>query len=100
MNSLMHVYKFEVPEANVERLLEIRDEAIDEAQRLCPSLIRADLVELSNGVWLDILTWDRQDGFDLLMAQADQFEAVAEMHGLVLDGPEPDVGAVRHSVVS
>ncbi len=100
MDTFMHVYRVEVPPGNVDQLLEIRGEAIAVAQRPCPSLIGADLVELSDGAWLDILTWDRADGVDQLMAQADQFNLVSEMHDLVGEGPAPDVGTVRHSVRS
>lgn len=100
VRTFMHVYRVEVPEANIDRLLDIREEAMAEAQRLCPSLIGAELVELSDGTWLDILTWDREDGFDMLMAQADQFSLVSDMHGLLGEGPAPDVGTVRHSVRS
>jgi hypothetical protein len=39
----------------VERLLEVRPAAIAEAQRLCPELLRADLVRLEDGTWLDVL---------------------------------------------
>lgn len=100
MDTYVHVFRAEVPAENVERLLEIRGEAIAEAQRLCPSLIGADLVELGDGVWLDILTWDRSDGIDLLMAQADKFDVVSQMHALLGESAEPDFGTVRHSVRS
>ena len=53
----VQIIRTEVPAANVDGLLAVREEAIAEAQRLCPLLIDAELVQLDDGVRLDILTW-------------------------------------------
>ncbi len=92
----VQIIRTEVSEANVEKLLAIRGEAIAEARKLCPSLIGAELVQLDGGVWLDVLTWNEPDGEAALMAHAEQFSAVAEMHGLFGDMHGSEVGRVRH----
>ena len=94
----VQIIRSEVPEANVDGLLAVREKAIAEAQRLCPSLIGAELVELGEGVWLDILTWSEADGEAALMAQAEQFSAVAEMHGMFSEMHGSEVGRSRHTV--
>jgi hypothetical protein len=53
----LQIIRTDVPAANFDGLLAVREEAIAEAQRLCPSLIGAELVRLDDDVWLDILTW-------------------------------------------
>ena len=94
----VQIIRAEVPAANVDGLLAVRDEAIAEAQRLCPSLIGAELVQLDDGVWLDILTWSEADGEASLMAQAEHFSAVAEMHGMFSDMHGSEVGRAWHTV--
>ena len=94
----VQIIRTEMPEANVNAMLAIRSEAIAEAQRLCPSLIGAELVQLDDGVWLDILTWSEADGEAVLMAQAEHFSAVAEMHSLFSDIHVSEVGRARHTV--
>lgn len=93
----LQVYRASVPEANVERLLEIRGDAIAEAQRLCPHLLDAELIRLNDETWLDILTWDRPNGEEALMAQAEHFSVLTEMHGLLVDVTGPDLGVIVHS---
>lgn len=78
-------------------LLAVRPTAIAEAQRLCPALQRAELVHLHDDVWLDVLTWDRPDGMDQLMARADEFDALHAMHGLIGEVESMEVGEIRHS---
>jgi hypothetical protein len=87
MTEYLQVWRAKVPEANIERLLAVRPAAIAEAQRLCPELLRADLVRLADGTWLDVLAWTCADGEERLMAHADEFEALHAMHAL-LEGAE------------
>lgn len=94
----VQIIRTEVPEASVDDLLAVRGEAIAEAQSLCPSLIGAELIQLDDGVWLDILTWSEPDGEAVLMAQAEHFSAVAEMHGMFSDTHGSEVGRSRHTV--
>ena len=94
----VQIIRTEVPAANVDGLLAVREEAIAEAQRLCPSLIGAQLVQLDDGVWLDILTWSEADGEAVLMAQAEHFSAVTEMHGMFSDMHGSEVGRAWHTV--
>jgi Sigma-70 region 2 len=52
----LQIFRARVPQQSVAALLEIRPAAIAEAQRLCPELLRAQLVRLDDGTWLDVLT--------------------------------------------
>jgi hypothetical protein len=58
----LQIFRARVPEESLAALLEIRPAAIVEAQRLCPELLRAQLVRLDDTTWLDVLTWSRPDG--------------------------------------
>lgn len=89
------VWRARVPEASVADLLAVRDEAIAEAQQLCPQMLRADLVRLPDGDWFDILTWSVADGEDRLMAQQAEFDALHRMHALIGEVVGVDRGEVR-----
>jgi hypothetical protein len=49
MTEYLQVWRAKVAHAHVDRLLAVRPVAIAEAQRLCPELLRADLVRLGDG---------------------------------------------------
>ncbi len=87
MNEYVQVWRAKVPEGGEDRLLAVRPGAIAEAKRLCPELLRADLVNLGDGTWLDVLTWSVPDGEERLMARAEEFRELHAMHEL-LEDPE------------
>jgi hypothetical protein len=94
MTEYLQVWRANVAEASVERLLELRPAAIAEAQRLCPELLGADLVRLEDGTWLDVLRWSCPDGEERLMAHAEQFDAVEKMHALLEDATQVGRGEI------
>jgi hypothetical protein len=94
MTEYVQVWRAKVAEADVERLLAVRPVAVAEAQRLCPELLRADLVRLGDGTWLDVLTWSCADGEERLMARADEFEALHTMHALLEDAEQVGRGEI------
>lgn len=94
MAQYLQIFRARVPEESVERLLEIRPLAIAEAQRLCPDLLRAELVRLDDGTWLDVLAWSSPDGDQRLMERAAEFDAVTKMHDLLVDVQEPLRGEI------
>jgi len=96
-SQFVQVWKAKVPEANVDALLAVRSEAIAEAKRLCPELVRAELVRAADGTWLDVLTWTAADGEERLMARADEFDALHRMHGLLEDAEQVGRGEVAVS---
>ncbi len=100
MPEFIKMYRASVAEQNVQKLLEVRGEAIEEARRLCPALVRAELVQLEDGSWLDILIWDKADGEALLMAHAEEFVLIPVMHQLLSDVSGPESGVVLHSTTT
>jgi hypothetical protein len=84
----IQVWRAKVADDDVERLLAVRPAAIAEAQRLCPELMRAELVRVGDGMWLDVLRWRVPDGEERLMARADEFDALQRMHAF-LEEAEP-----------
>jgi hypothetical protein len=94
MTEYLQVWRARVPDENVERLLAVRPTAIAEAQTLCPELLRADLVRLDDGTWLDVLTWSSADGAERLMAHADQFDALHAMHAYLEDAEQMGHGEI------
>jgi hypothetical protein len=93
----LQAFRARVPEESVAALLEVRPVAIAEARRLCPDLLRAQLVRLEDGTWLDVLTWSRPDGEQRLMERAAEFDAVTKMHDLLVDVEEPLRGEIVHT---
>ena len=85
MNEYLQIWRAKVADGGEERLLAVRPAAIAEAKRLCPELLRADLVELGDGTWLDVLTWSVPDGEERLMARAEEFRELHAMHELLED---------------
>ncbi|HEX2771449.1 MAG TPA: hypothetical protein VHN18_03340 [Micromonosporaceae bacterium] len=55
MSEYVQVWRAKVAEGDVGQLLAVRAEAVAEAKRLCPALLRADLVQAGDGSWLDVL---------------------------------------------
>jgi hypothetical protein len=93
----LQIFRARVPEESVAALLEIRPAAIAEARRLCPELLRAQLVRLDDGTWLDVLTWSRPDGEQRLLERAAEFDAVTKMHDLLAEVEEPLRGEIVHT---
>ena len=85
MNEYMRVWRAKVADGAEEELLAVRPAATAEAKRLCPELLRADLVKLEDGTWLDVLTWSVPDGEERLMAHAGEFRELHAMHDLLED---------------
>lgn len=94
MAEYVQVWRAEVADSDVEQLLAVRAEAIAEAKRLCPALLRAQLVDAGDGTWLDVLTWDAPDGEEQLMAHADRFDALNRMHAPLASAQQVGRGAV------
>ena len=97
MAEYVQIWKAKMSDGDVDELLSVRPEAIAEAKRLCPTLLRADLVRASDGVWLDVLTWSAPDGEEQLMARADEFDALHRMHALLQDAEQVGRGVVAAS---
>jgi len=72
----------------VATLLEIEPVAIAEAQRLCPALLRAELVRLDDDRWLHVLRWSCADGEEQLMQRSAEFDAITKLHDLLADGDD------------
>lgn len=94
MSQYVQVWKAKVAENDVEELLALRPDAIAEAKRLCPALVRADLVRVDNETWLDVLIWSAPDGEEQLMARADNFDALHRMHSFLHNAEQVGRGEV------
>jgi len=70
MANYVQVFRGKVRPDRAAALAELRPKAIAEAQAACPALLHAELVRLDDDTWLDILTWSRPDGAEVLMANA------------------------------
>jgi hypothetical protein len=88
VSEYVQVWRATVADADVEPLLSVRPAAIAEAKRLCPDLLRAELVRVGDGTWLDVLTWSVADGEERLMARSGEFDSLIRMHGF-LENAEP-----------
>ena len=94
MSHYVQVWRAKVAEEDVEPLLAVRPVAVAEAKRLCPELLRAELVRVGDGTWLDVLTWSMADGEERLMAKADEFDALNKMHGFLESAEQVGRGEV------
>jgi hypothetical protein len=94
MPEYVQIWRATVADERVEPLLAVRPAAIAEAQRLCPELLRAELVSLGDGTWLDVLRWTVPDGEERLMTRAEEFDALHTMHALLDDAEQIGRGEV------
>ncbi len=94
MSQYVQVWKAKVAEGDVEHLLAVRPDAIAEAKRLCPALVRAELVRVDDETWMDVLTWNAPDGEEQLMARADDFDALHRMHSFLESAEQVGRGEV------
>lgn len=94
MEEFVQVWRAKVAGGAVDQLLAVRPAAIAEAKRLCPELLRADLVRVGDGSWLDVLTWSVPDGEERLMARAEEFRELHAMHDLLEDAEPVGRGEV------
>jgi hypothetical protein len=97
MKEYLQVWRAKVAAGDEEQLLAVRPAAVAEAKRLCPELLRADLVSLGDGSWLDVLTWSVPDGEERLMARAEEFRELHAMHDLLEDAEQIGRGEVALS---
>lgn len=94
---LIEIYRAKIDPADVERLLEIRADAVAEFQELVPELLQADLVRLEDGVWLDVLVWSAPVDDERIAQAAAGAPASVEMHNLIADVIAHDRGEIVHS---
>ncbi|MEV0394473.1 hypothetical protein [Polymorphospora rubra] len=97
MSVFVQVFRAKVAPSDVARLLEIRPAAIAQAQAKCPVPLRAELVKLDDGTWLDILTWSEPNGAEQLMEHAAELPLLGEMHSLIGQVMSVRAGEVAHS---
>jgi len=94
---LIEIYRAKIDPANVDRLLEIRADAVAEFQQQVPELLGASLVRLEDDVWLDVLTWSAPVDGERISQAASAAPKSAEMHSLLTEILGHDVGEVAHS---
>ncbi len=94
MPEYVQVWRAKVAEETVGPLLAVRPAAISEAQQLSPELLRAELVRVGDGTWLDVLHWGVPDGEERLMARAEEFDGLHTMHGFLEDAEQIGRGEV------
>ncbi|WP_020393060.1 hypothetical protein [Kribbella catacumbae] len=97
MSNVVQVFRAKIDPANVAQLLQLRPAAIAQAQAACQALLRAELVQLEDNVWLDILTWSDPAGPEQLMKHATQLPLLGEMHALVGEVLAVESGELAHS---
>ena len=95
--SLIEIYRAKIAPEDVERLLEIRSDAVTEFQQQVPELLQADLVRLEADVWLDVLTWSAAVDDERISQAASAAPKSAEMHSLIGEVLGHDRGDVVHS---
>ena len=94
--ALIEIYRAKIDPANVDRLLDIRAEAVAEFQQQVPELLEASLVRLEDGLWLDILTWSAPVDDERISQAASAAPKSAEMHALITDVLAHDRGEIVH----
>jgi hypothetical protein len=93
----IEIYRVRIDPGDAERLLEIRAAAVAEFREQVPELLSADLVRLTDDVWLDILRWSDAVDSERIAAAAECTPISAEMHGLIADELGHDRGELVHS---
>jgi hypothetical protein len=96
---LIEIYRAKIAPAQVDRLLEIRADAVAEFREHVPELLQADLVRLDDDVWLDVIVWSEPVDEERIAGAACAGTA-AEMHALITDVIGHDRGEIVHSTGS
>lgn len=94
---LIEIYRAKIDPANVDRLLEIRADAVAEFQQQVPELLEASLVRLDDDLWLDVLTWSAPVDDERIAQAAGAAPKSAEMHALITEVLAHDRGDLVHS---
>jgi hypothetical protein len=97
---IIEIYRARIDPADVQRLLEIRADAVAEFQAQVPELLRADLVQPQDDVWLDVLVWSADVGAERISRAAAAAPTSVEMHALITHVLAHDRGEIRHSTGS
>jgi hypothetical protein len=96
---IIEIYRARIDPATVDRLMEIRAEAVAEFQEQAPELLQADLVRLEDDVCLDVLVWSAPVDEERI-SQAAAAPKSVEMHGLISDVLGHDRSEIVHSTGS
>jgi hypothetical protein len=97
---IIEIYRARIDPANVDRLMEIRAQAVAEFQEQAPELLQADLVRLEDDVWLDVLVWSAPVDEQRISQAAAAAPKSVEMHALIADVLGHDRGEIVHSTGS
>jgi hypothetical protein len=97
---IIEIYRARIDPANVDRLMEIRAQAVAEFQEQAPELLQADLVRLEDDVWLDVLVWSAPIDEQRISQAAAAAPKSVEMHALIADVLGHDRGEIVHSTSS
>jgi hypothetical protein len=92
---IVEIFRVRVDPANVERLLEIHDEAVAEYQEHIPELLGIELVRLDEDTWLDIIRWS--EPVDPQRLEAACGPRATEVHALTADELAHDRGELVHA---
>jgi hypothetical protein len=96
----IEIYRARIDRANVARLLEIRADAVAEFREEVPELRRAELVQLDDEMWLDVLVWSEPVDEERIARASQCTPTAAEMHSLITDVIDHDRGEIVHSTHS
>jgi hypothetical protein len=94
---MLEIYRAKIDPASVERLLEIRADAVAQFRQQAPELLRAELVHLQDDVWLDVLVWSTELDEERISQAAAAAPASVEMHGLIAGVLAHERGEIVHS---
>jgi hypothetical protein len=97
---VIEIYRARIDPTNVQRLMEIRAQAVAEFQEQLPELLQANLVRLEDDVWLDVLVWSAPVDEQRISQAAAVAPKSVEMHGLISDVLAHDRGEIVHSTGS
>jgi hypothetical protein len=97
---MIEIYRAKIDPAEVDRLMEIRADAVAEFQEQVPELLQADLVRLEDDVWLDVLVWSAPVEEQRISQAASAAPTSVEMHALISDVLGHDRGEIVHSTGS
>jgi hypothetical protein len=94
---VIEIYRARIDPANVDRLMEIRAQAVAEFREQAPELLQANLVRLEDDVWLDVLVWSAPIDEQRISQTASCAPKSIEMHALISDVLGHDRGEIVHS---
>ena len=97
MNQIIDIFHATIAEADVERLLAVREVGVARLRERCPGLRRAELIRVDATTWVDLLTWEDAEAAEEAAKHFGDIPELHEMHEIVGTPTAYERGTIEHA---